>query len=82
MLEFIRALCVRYLISYFHLHILSMIFCIIYIYFLDLVQALDCLELLLECQERGIEVHMAGVYASGCLVGGSTFRFVRKATLI
>mmetsp|Transcript_31128 Transcript_31128/g.43144 ORF Transcript_31128/g.43144 Transcript_31128/m.43144 type:complete len:384 (-) Transcript_31128:370-1521(-) len=32
-------------------------------------------ELLLECQRRGIQVHNAGIFASGLLVGGSTYKY-------
>ena len=35
----------------------------------------SCLELLLECQSRDVVVHNAGVFASGLLVGGSTYRY-------
>ena len=30
-------------------------------------------EVLVECQDRGIDVHNAGVYCSGLLVGGDTY---------
>ena len=33
------------------------------------------LELLLECQRTSVAVHNAGVFASGLLVGGSTYRY-------
>ena len=32
-------------------------------------------ELLVECQARGIKVHNAGIFASGLLVGGSTYKY-------
>jgi len=35
----------------------------------------DAAELLLECQIRGIRVHNAGIFASGLLVGGSTYKY-------
>lgn len=34
-----------------------------------------CLELLKECQMRNIVVHNAGIFASGLLVGGLTYRY-------
>lgn len=36
---------------------------------------LSSLELLLECQRNSVVVHNAGVFASGLLVGGSTYRY-------
>lgn len=33
------------------------------------------LELLSECQRRGIKVHNAGIFASGLLVGGSHYKY-------
>merc|ERR1711879_1039611 len=33
------------------------------------------LPCLLECQRRGIPVHLAGIFASGLLVGGSTYAY-------
>jgi D-threo-aldose 1-dehydrogenase len=38
-----------------------------------------CLELLLECQRRSIPVHNCGVFASGLLVGGSTYRYAEAS---
>uniref|UniRef100_A0A7S0N6H5 NADP-dependent oxidoreductase domain-containing protein n=1 Tax=Pyramimonas obovata TaxID=1411642 RepID=A0A7S0N6H5_9CHLO len=35
----------------------------------------DAAELLLECQKRNIRVHNAGIFASGLLVGGSTYKY-------
>lgn len=35
----------------------------------------DAAELLLVCQERGIRVHNAGIFASGLLVGGNTYKY-------
>lgn len=35
----------------------------------------DALPLLLECQRRGIAVHNAGCFASGILVGGSSYKY-------
>ena len=35
----------------------------------------DGYEVLLECQERNISVHNAGVFASGVLVGGSNYKY-------
>lgn len=32
-------------------------------------------ELLCDCQQRGVRVHNAGIYASGLLVGGTTYRY-------
>ena len=32
-------------------------------------------DVLLECQERGVRVHNAGVFASGLLVGGSHYKY-------
>lgn len=40
-----------------------------------LEQQSSCLELLIKCQLRGIQVHIAGVFASGILVGGTTYRY-------
>lgn len=34
-----------------------------------------CLELLKECQMRNVVVHNAGIFASGLLVGGLTYRY-------
>lgn len=36
---------------------------------------LTALELLQECQTRGIKVHIAGVFASGVIVGGTTYKY-------
>lgn len=38
-----------------------------------------CLELLLECQRQSIPVHNCGVFASGLLVGGSTYRYAEAS---
>ena len=35
----------------------------------------DGIELMLECQRRGIRVHNAGIFASGLLVGGSHYKY-------
>jgi D-threo-aldose 1-dehydrogenase len=35
----------------------------------------DGLDVLLECQARGIRVHNAGIFASGLLVGGSHYKY-------
>ena len=35
----------------------------------------SALELLLECQGRGVRVHNAGIFASSVLVGGSTYKY-------
>ena len=35
----------------------------------------DGYDVLLECQERGVRVHNAGVFASGLLVGGSHYKY-------
>lgn len=35
----------------------------------------DGYELLVECQNRGIKVHNAGIFASGLLVGGSHYKY-------
>ena len=35
----------------------------------------DGLDVLLECQERGVKVHNAGIFASGLLVGGSHYKY-------
>ena len=35
----------------------------------------DAAELLVVCQERGIRVHNAGIFASGLLVGGDTYKY-------
>lgn len=35
----------------------------------------DGLELMRECQARGIDVHNAGAFASGILVGGSSYKY-------
>jgi|TARA_B100001142_G_scaffold313867_2_gene350788 D-threo-aldose 1-dehydrogenase len=35
----------------------------------------DGFEVLLECQRRDIKVHVAGIFASGILVGGSTYKY-------
>lgn len=41
----------------------------------------ECMELLLECQGRGIIVQNAGVFASGLLVGGGTYKYAPASVL-
>lgn len=38
----------------------------------------DGSDVIAECQQRGIEIHNAGVYASGLLVGGDTCKQTQK----
>ena len=35
----------------------------------------DGFELYKECEKRGMYIHNAGIYASGLLVGGSTYKY-------
>mmetsp|Transcript_15179 Transcript_15179/g.14577 ORF Transcript_15179/g.14577 Transcript_15179/m.14577 type:complete len:355 (-) Transcript_15179:175-1239(-) len=35
----------------------------------------ECMELLIECQTRGVLVNNAGVFASGLLAGGGTYKY-------
>lgn len=35
----------------------------------------DTLTFLVECEQRGVRIHNAGIFASGILVGGSTYRY-------
>ena len=39
------------------------------------------LEVLKACEARGVDVHNAGVFASGLLVGGATFRYMPRRRL-
>jgi D-threo-aldose 1-dehydrogenase len=39
----------------------------------------DTLAFLCECEQRGVRVHNAGIFASGILAGGSTYRYQEAA---